>query len=126
LDAPVAAGPDRLAVLRLDDLDLQVPLATELFDRPFGHVRRERLAVPAVLVGDLAEAAALDGLGNDHGRLPGGVPGRAQRPVDLGHVMAVDDDRVAAIRLNPLPVDVDLPAVLGLAPLTQPVNVEDR
>ena len=96
-------------------LDLQMADPAELLDRPFGHVRRQRLAVPAVLVLDLGEAFALDRLGDDHGRLSRVRERTAEGPVDGGDVMAVDDDRDASESLCPAPVGVGAPAVLGRA-----------
>jgi hypothetical protein len=71
--------------------DHQVADAAELGDRAGGHVRRERLAVPAVAVLDLGEPLALDGPGQDHrGLLTAGVAGGGQGLVDGGQVVAVD------------------------------------
>ena len=112
--------------LGLGGLDLEVADPAELLDRALGHVRRQRLAVPAVLVLDLGEALALDRLGDDHRRLAGRGEGLSVGAVDRRHVVAVDHDREAAERLHAPAVHVQGPAVLGLAALAEPVDVEDR
>ena len=112
--------------LRRLTVHTQVAFAAQFLDGPLGHVRRQRLPVPAILVLDLAEALAFDGAGQDHGRLAAGLAGVAQGAIDLGQVMAVDQHRVAAERLDARRVDVHMPAVLGFAPLTQAVHVHDR
>ena len=115
----------RDASVRLLGLDLQVADATQLLDRALRHVRRQGLAVPAVLVLDLGESLALDRLGDDHARLVGVGQGLAERAVDGRDVVAVDHDREAAEGLDPAPVGVEAPAVLGLAALAEPVDVPD-
>src|SRR5207245_5526672 len=107
-------------------LHLEVADPTELLDRALGHVGRQGLAVPAVLVLDLREALALDRLGEDYGRLARRRERVAVGAVDGSHVVAVDDDREAAERLDPAAVGVHAPAVLGLAALPEAVDVEDR
>ena len=53
--------------------------------------------------------------------------GRAgERLVDLAQVVPVDDDRVAAERLHPLGVRVQVPAQFGRAALAEAVHVDDR
>src|SRR5438067_2633556 len=91
-----AAQLDRFAGLGALGLDAQVALPAELLDRALRHVRRQGLAVPAILVLDLAEALALDRPGDDHGRLAPAGARLAERLVDLGGVVAVDDDRPAS------------------------------
>src|SRR5207237_2926379 len=99
--------------------------AAELLDRPLGHVRRQGLAVPTVLVLDLRKALAFDRLGDDHRRLAGVRERLPERAVDGSHIVAVDHDGEAAERLDPAPVDIEGPAEFGLAALTQAVDVTD-
>ena len=49
-----------------------------------------------------------------------------ERVVDRREVVAIDHDRVAAERLHPRGVGVEVPLELGRAALTEPVDVEDR
>src|SRR5260370_16163700 len=59
----------------------------------FPYTTLFRSPMPAVLVLDLREPLALDGLGDDHGRLARRRQGGAVRAVDGGDVAAVDDDQ---------------------------------
>ena len=112
---------------RLGAAQHQVADAAELGDGPVGHVGRERLAVPAVLVLDLGEALALDRLGQDHRRPAArGVPGERHRLVDGGEVVPVDRQHPRAERLHPPRVLRQVPADVGLAALAEPVDVGDR
>ena len=106
--------------------DLQVLDPAELLDGPLRHVRRQRLAMPAVLVLDLGESLALDRFGDDHGRFVGVREGLPECAVDRGEIVPVDHDRVAAERFDAAAIGVQVPAVLGLAPLPKPVDVPDR
>src|ERR1700694_6238221 len=81
--------------------------------------------MPAILVLDLRKAFALDRLGDDHGRLARRRKRGAVGAVDRGDVVAVDDDREAAERLDPAAGGVEGPAGLGLAALAEPGDVED-
>ena len=114
------------ATLRLLRLDLEVLDPTELLDRPLGHVGRQRLAVPTVLVLDLGEPLALDRLGDDDGGLVRVRERFAECPVDSGKIVPVDHDGVAAKRLDPAAIGVQVPAELRLAPLPEAVDVPDR
>src|SRR5262249_14180442 len=107
LRCPVAAcGPGWLAFssrnrLRARTAHHQVAAAAEFGDRPLGHVRRERPAVPAFFVLDFGKPPALDGLGHDdRGLLARGLAGLRQRAVDRGEIMAVDDQYPGAERLS--------------------------
>src|SRR5260370_26943043 len=91
----------------------------------FPYTTLFRSPMPAVLVLDLREPLALDGLGDDHGRLARRRQGGAVRAVDGGDVVAVDDDREAAERLHPAAIRVQRPAVFGLPALAWPVYVAD-
>ena len=115
----------RCGPLRLLRLDLQVADAAQLLDGALGHIRRQGLAVPAVLVLDFGETLALDRPGDDHGRLFGVRQRLAVRPVDGAEVVAVDDDRVAAERLHAAAVGVEVPTELRLAALAEAVDVPD-
>src|ERR1700690_1036710 len=66
-----AVGRGRYAcrLFRQRTADEEVTLAAELDDGAFGHLVRQRLAVPALPVLDLGEAAALERAGQDDGRL---------------------------------------------------------
>ena len=107
--------------------DHQLAGAAEFGDRPFCHVGREGLAVPAGAVLDLGEPLALDGPGEDHGGLvPLDVVGRlGKRVVDRRQVVPVDDDDVRAERLRAPRVRVKLPAEVGGPALAKPVDVGD-
>ena len=107
--------------------DGQVPLAAQFGDGALGHVRRERPAVPAVLVLDLGEAAALDGPGQHHrGLIAAQVAGGGQRLVDLGQVMTIDRQDPRAERLRAAGVGGQIPLQLGGPPLAEPVDVDHR
>ncbi len=114
----------RLARLGLRHLDDDVAQAAELLDRRLWMV--ERLPVPAVLVLDRLHALALDRSRDDRGRLPGGRDRFGVRSVDLLDVVPVDLDRVPAERPRPSEVALEVPPAHRLAPLAQPVDVEDR
>src|SRR5208283_2203526 len=106
--------------------DEQVALAAEFDDGPLGHLRRQRLAVPVLAVLDLGEAVALEGPGQDDGRLLSAeVPGLAQGPVDRGDVVPVDDDGPGPERGHAAAVGLGVPAVLSGAALAEPVDVDD-
>ena len=97
--------------------------APELLDRPLCHLRRQRLAVPAILVGDLGHAVALLGARHDHRRsvvLGGGTV----RLVDRHDVMPVDREGVPPERLRASDEDVRVPAVHRRSSLPQPVEVD--
>ena len=120
----VGPGPGGPGLRRQpDDRDLAFP--AQLDDGPLSHVRGQRPAVPALAVLDLVEPAALAGAGQDHGG-PVGFGRVAERFVDLAEVVPVDGDGVAAERLDPLGVRVQVPAELGGAALTEAVDVDDR
>src|SRR5437867_1322546 len=97
----------------------------ELGDGLAGLLRVERLAVPALLVLEERDALPLDGLREDRGG-----PLRAARArvgvVDLGEVVAVDDDRIEAERARPGGVRVHVPLELGRSALAETVHVDDR
>jgi hypothetical protein len=96
----------------------------KLDDRALGHLRRERLAVPALPVLDLGETAALDGAGQDDRRLLAAAVARAfHGPVDLGQVMAVDGQDAGAERGQPPAVGVQIPGQVGRAALAEPVDI---
>ena len=119
------AGGNRL---RARAAQHQVADAAELGDRPVGHVRREGPAVPAFLILDLGEPAALDRLGQDHRGLPAGdvALGRGQGAVDLGQVVTVDDHDAGTERRGAGGVGIEVPAELGRAALPEPVDVDDN
>src|SRR5207245_9590687 len=75
-------------------------------------------------VGD-RDALPVDGLRQERGGPLG--PARARvRVVDLGEVVAVDDDRVEPERARPGGVRVHVPLELGRSALAQTVHVDDR
>ena len=121
----LVAGGNRL---RARAAQHQVADAAELGDRPVGHVRREGPAVPAFLILDLGEPAALDRLGQDHRGLPAGdvALGRGQGAVDLGQVVTVDDHDAGTERRGAGGVGIEVPAELGRAALPEPVDVDDN
>ena len=129
LDLGRAVGAGRVArgrIIRYRAPDEQVTFAAELDDGAFGHLRRERLAVPAFLVFHLGEAAALERPGQDDRRLlPAEVSGLGQGPVDRGDVVPVDDERPGAERGHAATVGLGVPFVLGGAALAEPVDVDD-
>ena len=103
---------------------MRLAFPAELDDRPLGHLRWERLAVPALPVLDLGEAAALDGPGEDDSRLVAGDVARLRHgPVDLSHVVAVDGEDAGAERRGAAAVGLQIPGQLGRAPLPEPVDV---
>lgn len=89
------------------------------------EVRRQRLAVPALVVGDLRDALALHGPGHDDGG-PLPVGGGGQRPVDGLEVVAVDDQGAAAEGLDAAGVRLGVPLQFRRAALAEPVDVDDR
>jgi hypothetical protein len=83
--------------------------------------------VPAVLVLDLGEPPALDGLGQDHRGLAVRCGHRGgHRGVDGGQVVPVDGQHPGTERLHAALVRLDVPAEVGLAALAEPVDVGDR
>ena len=124
LDLAAWPGPDR-SVRRPWPADCQVTFTAQLDDGSFGHLRWQGLAVPALAVFDFVEAAALAGASQDHGG-PVRVGRAGQRLIDVGDVVPVNGDGVAAERFNPLGVRVDVPAEFGRAALAEAVHVDDR
>src|SRR5690242_19749477 len=114
----------RGVAFRLVDVDDDVPFAAELLDRRLGIV--ERLAVPAVLVLDRLDAAALDRARDDRGRATRRRQRLLVRAIDRVYVVTVDLDRRPAGRLDAPRVRREIPAVHRLAALAEPVDVEDR
>jgi hypothetical protein len=83
--------------------------------------------VPAVLVLDLGEPAALDGPGQHDCRLAAAaIGGRAERLVDGGEVVPVDLDHSCAECRGPAVIGAQVPLQLSGAALAQPVHVDDR
>ena len=82
--------------------------------------------MPAFLVLDLRKSLALDRLGDDHRRLARRGKRLPVGAVDRHHVVPVDHDREAPERLHPATVHVHGPAVLRLAALAEPVDIQDR
>ena len=83
--------------------------------------------MPVGAVLDLGEAAALDGLGQDHrGPAVGGASGRGEGIVDGSHVVPVDLEHPGAECLRSAGVRAQVPAELGRAALAQAVDVDDR
>jgi hypothetical protein len=107
-----------------------VALAAELGDGAGGHVRREGLAVPALVVLDFGEPATLDGAGQHHGRLAGGSVGGGgrggQRLVDVSEIVAVDGQYPRAECLSAAGVGVEVPLELGGPALAEPVDIDHR
>ncbi len=82
--------------------------------------------MPVLPVLDLGEAAALQGAGQDDGRLLAGqVAGLGHGLVDRGDVVAVDDEHPGAERGRAAAVGVQVPGELGGAALPEPVDVHD-
>jgi hypothetical protein len=106
------SGQSLLGWFRHRPADDQVAHAAQLRDRPVGHVRRERLAVPVGAVLDLGEALALDRLGDDDRRLLSArVAGRLdERVVDHAEVVPVDFYGPGAEGHGPLGVGGRVPA----------------
>jgi hypothetical protein len=75
--------------------DKQIARSAQCGHGGLGQLERKWFAVPAVAVFDLGDAPAFDGFGEHNCR---GVrfTGGAECLVDLGQIVAVDDDRVAA------------------------------
>ena len=86
--------PLRPTFLRLRALDEDVPLAAQLGDGLLGLVGAHGLAVPAVLIGDERDAAALDRLGDEDSRLILLLQRFGIGFVDCGEVVAVEFDGV--------------------------------
>ena len=123
-DAGVRCATGRPGLVRSRTAHDEVPFPAQFDDRSLGHLRRERLAVPALPVLDLGEAAALDGPGQDDGRLVAGDVARlGHGPVDLGHVVAVDGEDAGAERRRPAAVGLHIPGQLGRAALPEPVDI---
>src|SRR5258707_12800218 len=71
-----------------------------------------------------AEAAALDGPGEDDSRLVAGDMARVcHGPVDLSHVVAVDGEDAGAERRRTAAVGLQIPRQLGRAALPHPVGI---
>src|SRR5207245_10497383 len=87
--------------------------------------RVARLAMPAFRGLGERDALPLHGAGK-HRRWLLGRAGARIRVVDLGEVMAVDDDRVDAEGADACRVGAHVPLELGRAALTQPIHVDDR
>ena len=81
--------------------------------------------MPALSVLDFVEPAALAGAGQDHGG-PVRAGHVAEGLLDLTEVVAVDGDGPASEPLDPAGVRLQVPAQLRRAPLTEPVDVDDR
>jgi len=106
--------------------DGKVSLAAELDDGPFGHVGRERPAVPALPVLDLGEASALAGTGQDDGRpFAAEVACPGDGLVDRGDVVTVDGVHPGPERLRPAAVGIGVPGKLRGAALAEAVDVDD-
>src|SRR5262245_57646367 len=118
------AGVRGISRLGLRGLNRDMPYAAQLRDGPLRHVGRQRPAMPAVFVLDLREAFAFQCPGDDDGRLACGLACPGKGGVDLLDVVAIDQYRESAEGLRPLTIDVNVPAVLGLATLAEPVDVE--
>ncbi len=112
------------SLIRLRAAHDEVALPAELDDRPLGHLRGKRLAVPALPVLDLGEAAALDGPGQDHSRLVTRDVARVcHGPVDLSHVVAVDGQDTGAERRRAAAVGFQIPGQLSRTALPEPVDI---
>ena len=130
LAQPVAGQRDRRARVRRDlrcprgrmpRRDVQVAGPAEGGDGLLGHVRGQGLAVPAVFVLDLGHALGLDRLGQQHRRLVPVGAGLGESAVDVGQVVAVDDQRPAAEGVHAGGVALEVPLQFGGAALTQSV-----
>jgi hypothetical protein len=113
----------RLGGFGLGDLYGDVADASKLLDRVLGIV--EGLAVPAGLVLHLGDALSFDRFGDYDRRLSSGARRFLVGAVDGGEVVAIDLDRVPAEGPGPAGVGVEIPAVHGLAPLAEAVDVDD-
>jgi len=113
----------RLGLLDIDD---DVPLAAQLFDRVGGLRVVQRLAVPALFVGEERDAVAFLGFGDDDRGLVG-LRGRfGERAVTGFQIVPVDLDDVAPEGAEPLGINGAVPAQIGLTALAQPVHVQNR
>ncbi len=105
----------------------QVAFAAQFGDGASGHVFRQGLAVPVLLVLDFGEPAALDGPGQDHdGLVAAPVGGGGEGLVDLVEVMTVDLQDPGPERLGAAGVGIEVPLELGGPALAEPVDVDDR
>jgi hypothetical protein len=114
--------PVGLACGRLRDVDDVAADAAQLLHGLLG----DGLAVPAVLVLDLRVALALDRARDDRRRLASRRLRLAVGRVDRLDVVAVDLDRMPAERPEAIRERGQVPAVHRLAPLAEPVDVDDR
>ncbi len=114
----------RLARLRQPRLEVEIAHATELGD---GRVRVvERLAVPALLVLHGCDALSLQGGGEDRGRPVVSRGCFRVGAVDLLDVVTVDLDRMPSERARAAREHIGAAPGHRLAPLAEPVHVDDR
>lgn len=101
-------------------------MSSQTGDGLAGQPGRQWPSVPVKATGDLGDPLSLDRPGQHHGGPVGFLADVAERLVDGGHVMAVDDDRPAAEGLHPTAVGVEVPPERRLSLLAQAVDVDDR
>ena len=90
-----------------------------------GSLVAEGLAVPVHQVLDVGKVLALEGLGQEAGRLALGPLCLGKRLGQLLDVVSVDGDGVEAERLEALPVGLDVVLEGRGVRLAQPVDVDD-
>ena len=124
-DRARARGRPGHPALGLRDRERAVRALAELRERLTLLVGVERLPMPAFLVLEEGHASAFQRARDDRRR-----PLRAARAsegiVDLGEVVAVDDERVHPEGAHAGRVGVEIPSELRRATLPEPVDVEDR
>ncbi len=121
---PTGGRSRRCGRVRFRDLDADVGWSSELRDRSVRVV--EWLAVKAVSVLDRGDTLSLHRARHDDRRLPRRGNGCTERLVDRSDVVPVDLDGVPPERLGARGVDVEIPADHRLAPLAEPIDVDDR
>ena len=105
--------------------DVHVAHTAECGDGALGHLRRERLTVPAVLVFQLCYALGLDGPSQDHARAIRVRSGVAQCLVDRREIVTIDDQCSGTKGLNSARVALKVPLEFSGSSLAQPIDVDN-
>ena len=101
-------------------------IGAEFGQRLFELFGRKRLAVPAVFIGQEADAVAFFGAGDDREGTAARGARLIERGDDGGHVVAVHDLGGPALRLEFALVDARIVAIHGALALPQGIDVGDR
>ena len=101
-------------------------IGAEFGERLFELLGRKRLAVPAVFIGEEADAVALFGARDDRVGTAARGARAIERGDDGGDVVAVDDFRGPALRLELAEVDAGIVAIHRALALPERVDVGDR